>query len=244
MTDDERRNLAVITDCCEAYNRHDVEGVLSYFAEDGEWLLSRGTPPEGGRVRGTEALRAMLKQRFRTIPDMAWEIHSHWIGGNRGCSEWTVTGTESNGNRINWLGMRRVGARRRGQDRQEGHLLEVRGRGAAGVGAGGPCGRRRRKVGASLGAAPATFQARATDTVSATLRARATRPVGGRALLTAFRPALYNCVSPLARPARGHRRRDGRVVEGGGLLNRCTVTSRTVGSNPTPSATSPSRQYP
>ena len=105
MTDDERRNLAVITECCEAYNRHDVEGVLGYFAEDGEWLLSRGVPPEGGRVRGTEALRAMLKQRFRTIPDMAWEIHSHWIGGNRGCSEWTVTGTEVGGNEINWLGI-------------------------------------------------------------------------------------------------------------------------------------------
>lgn len=105
MTDDERRNLAVITEACDAYNRHDVEGVLSHFADDGEWLLSRGTPPDGQRVRGTEALRAMLKQRFRTIPDMHWEIRSHWVGGNRGCSEWTVTGTESNGNRLEWLGI-------------------------------------------------------------------------------------------------------------------------------------------
>ena len=31
-------------------------------------------------------------------------------------------------------------------------------------------------------------------------------------------------------------RRDGRVVEGGGLLNRCTVKSRTEGSNPSLSA--------
>ncbi len=32
-------------------------------------------------------------------------------------------------------------------------------------------------------------------------------------------------------------RRGGRVVEGGGLLNRYTVTSRIEGSNPSPSAT-------
>ena len=104
MNDDERRNLAVITEVCDAYNRHDVEGILRHFADDGEWLLSRGTPPDGGRVRGHEEIRAMLRQRFRTIPDMYWDIRSHWVGGNRGCSEWTVTGTETNGNRIEWLG--------------------------------------------------------------------------------------------------------------------------------------------
>ena len=26
------------------------------------------------------------------------------MSGNRGCSEWTVTGSETNGNEINWLG--------------------------------------------------------------------------------------------------------------------------------------------
>ena len=105
MNDDERRNLAVITEVCDAFNRHDAEGILRHFSDDGVWLLSRGTPPDGGRVQGTEALRAMLRRRFRTIPDMAWEIHSHWVGGNRGCSEWTVSGTETNGNRIEWLGI-------------------------------------------------------------------------------------------------------------------------------------------
>ena len=104
MNDDERRNLAVITEVCDAFNRHDVEGVLRHFTADAAWLLSRGTPPEGERVVGTEALRAMLRRRFRTIPDMAWEIRSHWVGGNRGCSEWRVTGTETNGNRLDWLG--------------------------------------------------------------------------------------------------------------------------------------------
>jgi hypothetical protein len=49
--------------------------------------------------------------------------------------------------------------------------------------------------------------------------------------------------SALARLARNFRynpfqsRRDGRVAEGGGLLNRCTVKSCTGGSNPPLSAT-------
>ena len=104
MNDSERRNLAVITEVCDAYNRHDVEGIVRHFAEDSSWLLSRGVPPEGGRARGIDEIRAMAHKRFRTIPDMYWHIRSHWVGGNRGCSEWTVTGTETNGNKINWLG--------------------------------------------------------------------------------------------------------------------------------------------
>ena len=104
MNDSERRNLAVITEVCDAYNRHDVEGIVRHFAEDSSWLLSRGVPPEGGRARGLDEIRAMAHMRFRTIPDMYWHIRSHWVGGNRGCSEWTVTGTETNGNKIDWLG--------------------------------------------------------------------------------------------------------------------------------------------
>ena len=104
MDDNEKRNLKIITDVCEAFNQHDAETILAHFTEDSAWLASRGEAPEGLRLSGKDAIRAMLHQRFTSIPDMAWEIHSHWVGGNRGCSEWTVTGNEANGNRLNWLG--------------------------------------------------------------------------------------------------------------------------------------------
>ncbi len=104
MTDAERRNLKVITDVCEAFNHHDADTIMSHFAEDAVWLTSRGEPPEGRRLVGKAAIRAMLDQRFGAIPDMAWEIHSHWVSADRGASEWTVTGTEANGNVLNWLG--------------------------------------------------------------------------------------------------------------------------------------------
>ena len=104
MNETEQRNLKIITDVCEAFNRHDPEAILAHFAELAVWLASRGTAPDGLRLEGKAAIRTMLHQRFSAIPDMAWEIHSHWVGANRGCSEWTVTGNESNGNKLNWLG--------------------------------------------------------------------------------------------------------------------------------------------
>ncbi len=100
----EERNLKIITDVCEAFNQHDAEGILNHFTEDSVWLASRGEQPEGLRLSGKDSIRKMLHQRFTSIPDMAWKIHSHWVGGNRGCSEWTVTGNELNGNTLNWLG--------------------------------------------------------------------------------------------------------------------------------------------
>jgi len=104
MNDTERRNQKIITDVCEAFNQHDADAIMAAFDDDCVWLTSRGEPPEGKRLVGKAAIRAMLDARFGDIPDMAWEIHSHWTGGDRGCSEWTVTGTEANGNKLNWLG--------------------------------------------------------------------------------------------------------------------------------------------
>ena len=104
MTDSEIRNRRVVEIICNAFNDHDVDGILKHFAENSVWVLSRGTPPDGLTVHGKAAIGEMIRQRFSSIPDMAWEIHGHWAGGDRACSEWTVTGTEPNGDRLEWLG--------------------------------------------------------------------------------------------------------------------------------------------
>ena len=70
--------------------------ILSKFVEDALWLTSRGKAPEGSRLTGKEEIRKMLHKRFTSIPDMSWKIHDHWVSGDRGCSEWTVTGNELN----------------------------------------------------------------------------------------------------------------------------------------------------
>ena len=104
MTEKEERNRLIIETVCQAFNEHDPDAILKHFADDAVWLLSRGTPPDGQIQHGKKQIREMLNLRFSSIPDMAWEIHQHWVGGDRGCSEWTVTGTEKNGNILRWLG--------------------------------------------------------------------------------------------------------------------------------------------
>ena len=50
MTEAEQRNLAIITEVCDAFNNHDIDGILRHFTNDAVWLVSRGVPPEGGRA--------------------------------------------------------------------------------------------------------------------------------------------------------------------------------------------------
>ena len=104
MTENEKRNLFIITEVCESFNRHDIEAILSRFADNAIWLTSRGNDPEGHRFTGKKEIRKILHKRFSSIPDMFWKIHSHWVSNNRGCSEWTVTGNEINGDQLNWFG--------------------------------------------------------------------------------------------------------------------------------------------
>jgi len=77
----------------DAFNRRDVDGILSYFSDDCEWLMARGPDPwEGKRLRGKPAIAEVLSARFAVIPDMRWVDMSHFISpdGSKACSEWTV----------------------------------------------------------------------------------------------------------------------------------------------------------
>jgi taurine dehydrogenase small subunit len=91
----------------EAFNRHDVDGILSYFTDDCEWLMAGGPDRwEGKRLCGKPAIAEVLSARYAVIPDMRWVDMSHFISpdGNKACSEWTVKGTPEHGEPIDWLG--------------------------------------------------------------------------------------------------------------------------------------------
>ena len=100
--------IALLDAIQDAFNRHDVDDILSYFAEDCEWLMARGPDPwEGRRLHGKAAIGEVLSARYAVIPDMRWEDMSHFVStdGTRACSEWTVRGTPSDGSAaIDWLG--------------------------------------------------------------------------------------------------------------------------------------------
>lgn len=107
MSNDTRLTIALLDAVQDAFNRHDVDGILSYFAEDGEWLMARGPDPwEAKRLRGKQAIGEVLRARYAVIPDMRWVDMQHFIdaGGSRACSEWTVKGTPQEGAPLDQLG--------------------------------------------------------------------------------------------------------------------------------------------
>lgn len=85
---------------CDAFNRHDLDAIMEYFVEDCVLEMPRGPHPWGQRFDGREAVREGLAGRFAGIPDVHYSDGVHWVAGDRGVSEWTLTGTSTAGERI------------------------------------------------------------------------------------------------------------------------------------------------
>ena len=83
-----------------AFNAHDVEAVMGFFAEGCVLEMPRGPDPWGRRLLGRERVRDGLASRFAGIPDVHYGDVRHWLAGDRGCSEWLLTGTSVAGERI------------------------------------------------------------------------------------------------------------------------------------------------
>lgn len=89
----------------EAFNRHDLDAIMDYFAEDCVFYMPRGATPRGDRYVGKDAVRAGLAKRFEGIPDVHYGQDQHWVCENFGVSEWTLTGTAVSGKKLNVRGV-------------------------------------------------------------------------------------------------------------------------------------------
>ncbi len=97
---DERSKLDVLERMLDGFNRHDLDAIMSLFAEDCVFESPRGPDPWGRRFEGRAAVREGLGARFTTIPDVRYGGGSHVVAGDRGVSEWTLTGTTTDGVRL------------------------------------------------------------------------------------------------------------------------------------------------
>jgi ketosteroid isomerase-like protein len=84
----------------EAFNRHDPEAVMEFFTDDCEFDTPRGPSPRGRMLRGKSEVREGVEARFKGLPDVRYEHDSHWACGDQGVSEWTLSGTTVEGERI------------------------------------------------------------------------------------------------------------------------------------------------
>jgi steroid delta-isomerase-like uncharacterized protein len=84
----------------EAFNRHDLDAIMSFFTDDCVFNMPRGPAPEGRSAVGKEAVRSLLATRFEGIPDVHYGDDRHFVAGDRGVSEWLLTGTTRAGERV------------------------------------------------------------------------------------------------------------------------------------------------
>ena len=93
-------HLRALREVLDAFNRHDLDAIMSHFAEDCVFESPRGQHPWGTRFAGRDQVRSGLAARFEGIPDVHYGDDTHFVADHRGVSEWTLTGTTTTGERI------------------------------------------------------------------------------------------------------------------------------------------------
>ena len=93
-------NLRILESLAEAFNDHDLDRIMTFFAEDCSLDMPRGSAPWGTRYVGKVAVREGLQTRFQMLPDVHYGDVRHFATERMGVSEWLVTGTLPSGKAI------------------------------------------------------------------------------------------------------------------------------------------------
>jgi ketosteroid isomerase-like protein len=94
---DERVKLHVLEKMVDGFNAHDLDEIMVLFSDECVFESPRGPDPWGRRFSGKAAVREGLGARFTMIPDVHYGDGRHFVSGDRGASEWTLTGTTVDG---------------------------------------------------------------------------------------------------------------------------------------------------
>ena len=77
----------------EAWNRHDVDGIMTFMADECAFETTAGPEACGKRYEGRERVRQAFARVFAMFPDAHFGNARHFVSGERGLSEWRFTGT-------------------------------------------------------------------------------------------------------------------------------------------------------
>jgi ketosteroid isomerase-like protein len=83
-----------------AFNAHDLDRIMSFFADECVLEMPRGPDPWGARLVGLPTVREGLAGRFKGLPDVSYDDAHHFADGDTGISQWTLRGTTTSGERI------------------------------------------------------------------------------------------------------------------------------------------------
>lgn len=90
----------MLAEIAAAFDAHDLDRIMRHFADDAVFEGPRGPDPWGTRFTGHEEIRRAFAARFAGIPDVRYREDDHFVDGDRGASEWTLSGTTDRGERI------------------------------------------------------------------------------------------------------------------------------------------------
>ena len=100
MAENQPVPVEALQDFLDAFNRHDLDAIMGFFAEDCIMDLPRGPNPWGRRLTGKTQVRAGCASRFAGLPDAHYGKDRHWVNGDKGFSEWLLTGITPEGKRV------------------------------------------------------------------------------------------------------------------------------------------------
>ena len=97
--------MALLAEIGAAFNSRDVERILAHFTEDAVFYMASGPEPVGRTVAGKPAIRQVLADRFKVIPDMHWAREYEYTAGHRAVTVWRVTGRGADGLALDYQGV-------------------------------------------------------------------------------------------------------------------------------------------
>jgi len=76
----------------QAFNQHDLNKLMACFSDDAVFVSAYG-PPNGQVFSGPDEIRSYFSRFFHSTHNAHFGQESHYVSGDKGVSEWTLTGT-------------------------------------------------------------------------------------------------------------------------------------------------------
>jgi ketosteroid isomerase-like protein len=83
-----------------AWNRHDIDALMSFMHDDCVFEAPAGGEACGARHVGRDAVAQSFAAAWATVRDAQWANGRHFVHGDFGVSQWTFTGTALDGSCI------------------------------------------------------------------------------------------------------------------------------------------------
>ena len=99
-----RVSLELLAAINRAFNSRDADKIVEFFHDDAVFHMASGPDSDGRAVKGKEAIRKVLADRFEVIPDMRWEHIDEFIMGDLAVTVWRVKGSATDGTVLDYRG--------------------------------------------------------------------------------------------------------------------------------------------